>query len=157
MPAWYTVKPCAATERSHINFCVFDSTWEANEAFHLDRHPQVSAWVKNDHLGFEIFYIFQGTVRRFRPDYLIRLVSGVTLILEVKGKDTPQDRTKREFLDEWVAAVNEHGGFGRWISAVSFAPLDVVELLESAGWEHGAEGSRDVAKGVRQSHMRRGD
>jgi len=50
----------------------------------------------------------------YRPDFLIRLASGTALVLEVKGKDTPQDRAKRAALDEWIAAVNEHGGFGRW-------------------------------------------
>ena len=36
------------------------------------------------------------------------------LILEVKGRDSDQDRTKRRFLEEWVNAVNAHGGFGHW-------------------------------------------
>ena len=29
MRTWFTGKPCEYTERSHINFCVYDSTWEA--------------------------------------------------------------------------------------------------------------------------------
>ncbi len=28
------------------------------------------------------------------------------LILEVKGKDDQQNKTKREYLDEWIKAVN---------------------------------------------------
>jgi type III restriction enzyme len=60
MRTWYTGKPCEPTKRSHINFSVFDSTWEASEAFELDRNAYVDAWVKNDHLGFEILYIFKG-------------------------------------------------------------------------------------------------
>ena len=51
MGTWYTGKPCERTERSHINFCVYDSTWEASEAFELDHNRDVAAWVKNDHLG----------------------------------------------------------------------------------------------------------
>jgi type III restriction enzyme len=35
-------------------------------------------------------------------------------VLEVKGQDSAQNQTKRRFLDEWVAAVNQQGGFGRW-------------------------------------------
>lgn len=45
-------------------------------------------------------------------------------ILETKGQDTARDRTKREFLDEWVRAVNSHGGFGTWSWAVSHHPKD---------------------------------
>ncbi|MDQ3773691.1 MAG: DEAD/DEAH box helicase family protein [Pseudomonadota bacterium] len=80
MGTWYTGKPCESTKRSHINFCVYDSTWEASEAFELDRNPAVAAWVKNDHLGFEVFYIYKGVVRKYRPDFLIRLASGNTLV-----------------------------------------------------------------------------
>ena len=35
--------------RSHINFCVYDGTWEASEAFAHDHAPEVAAWAKNDH------------------------------------------------------------------------------------------------------------
>ncbi|MCY4037017.1 MAG: DEAD/DEAH box helicase family protein, partial [bacterium] len=57
MRTWFTSKPCAPAARSHVNFCVFDSTWEASDAFALDHAPEVTAWVKNDHLGFEVFYV----------------------------------------------------------------------------------------------------
>jgi len=129
MLPWYTTKPCVETARSHVSKCVCDSAWEASEAFQLDESPHALAWVKNDHLGFEIHYVFQGLVRRYRPDFLVRLTTGKTLVLEVKGKDTPQDRAKRASLEEWIAAVNEHGGFGRWSWAVSFSPSDVPGIL----------------------------
>lgn len=64
---------------------MLDSAWEASEAFALDHLPAVAAWVKNDHLGFEIVYVFDGVVRKYRPDFLIRLASGRMLVLEVKG------------------------------------------------------------------------
>ena len=132
MPTWYTGKPCEYTKRSHINFCVFDSTWEASEAFVLDRDPHVDAWVKNDHLGFQILYIHKGVVRKYWPDFIIRLKSGSYLVLETKGQDTHQDKTKREFLDQWVKAVNDQAGFGSWQSAVSKHPADVAGILEKS-------------------------
>jgi type III restriction enzyme len=130
MLPWYTGKPCEHTKRSHINMCVFDSTWEASEAFELDRNPNVLAWVKNDHIGFEVMYAHKGIIRKFRPDYLVRLTTGVTLVLEVKGQDDQEQQTKREFLGEWIRAVNEHGGFGKWAWDVSRHPKDVVAILE---------------------------
>lgn len=132
MRTWYTGKPCESTKKSHINFCVFDSTWEASEAFELDRNPNVEAWVKNDHLGFEVLYIFKGVVRKYRPDFIIRLKTGLYLLLETKGQETQRDKTKREFLKEWIRAVNEHGGFGKWTGAVSKDPADVGALIEEA-------------------------
>ena len=130
MQRWFTRRPNAAALRSHMNVCVFDSGWEANEAAALDDNPNVAAWVKNDHLGFEVIYVYQGVVRKYRPDFLIRLTVGKMLVLEVKGQDTQQDRTKRRFLDEWVAAVNEHGGFGAWAADVSLHPHDVAAILQ---------------------------
>jgi hypothetical protein len=41
-------------------------------------------------------------------------------------------KTKRAFLDEWVKAVNDHGGFGHWQWAVSSEPGDVVDILRGA-------------------------
>lgn len=129
MKTWYTGRPCESTKKSHINLCVFDSTWEASEAFELDRNENVASWVKNDHLGFEIHYVFNGIVKKYRPDYLIKLVNGENLVLEVKGEDSQENRTKREFLDEWVKAVNSHGGFGKWKWAVSKNPADLKKIL----------------------------
>ena len=34
----------------------------ASEAFELDRNDHVEAWVKNDHLGVEIVYVYRGAV-----------------------------------------------------------------------------------------------
>ena len=133
MGTWYTGKPCDYTARSHINFCVHDSGWEASEAFELDHNPAVEAWVKNDHLGFEVLYVFRGVVRKYRPDFLIRLKSGNMLVLEVKGRDSEQNQTKRSFLDEWVNAVNDHGGFGRWSWDVSKDPGDIKDILVRHG------------------------
>lgn len=132
MQTWYTGKPCERTKRSHVNFCVFDSTWEATEAFELDRNSNVKAWVKNDHLGFEIWYLYQGVVSKYRPDFIMRLKTGDFLIIETKGQDTQKDKTKRAFLDEWVRAVNEHGGFGKWKWEVSRDPSDVGGIIGQA-------------------------
>ena len=54
------------------------------------------------------------------------------LVLEAKGQDTQCDQTKREFLDEWVKAVNQHGGFGKWKYAGSLHPGDVKDIIQRA-------------------------
>lgn len=130
MRPWYTGRPCEHTQKSHINMCVFDSTWEATEAFELDRNPNVEAWVKNDHLGFEVLYVFEGLIKKYRPDFIIRLITGEYLVLETKGQETQKDKTKREFLKEWVKAVNQDGRFGKWRCAVSKNPADVAGIIE---------------------------
>ncbi len=129
MRTWHTTKPCQPTKRSHINYCVCDSTWEASDAHALDHAPEVEAWAKNDHLGFEISYIHQGVVRKYRPDFLVRLTSGSMLVLETKGRDTSRTQTQREFLAEWVQAVNTDGRFGRWAWDVSLRPGEIHAIL----------------------------
>ncbi len=145
MRTWHTGKPCEYTRRSHINFCVFDSTWEASEADKLDRHPGVDAWVKNDHLGFDVLYIHDGVVRKHWPDFIIRMKSGDFLVLEVKGQDKDRDKSKRRFLEEWIRAVNADGRFGRWHCAVSRKPSDIADILDRVDRAAPRERSREQA------------
>lgn len=132
MRTWYTGKPCARTRRSHVNVCVYDSTWEASDAFALDESDAVASWAKNDHLGFEVLYIYRGVVRKYRPDFLVRLASGDMLILETKGENTDQDKVKRSYLNQWVEAVNAHGGFGKWACAQTSSPGEILQVLAEA-------------------------
>ena len=132
MLPWYTGKPCVQADSSHINFCVADSTWEAKAAYDLDHSPVVKAWVKNDHLGFEVIYIFEGIIHKYRPDLLIRLANGTHLLLEIKGEDTPKDQTKQRYLAEWVDAVNTDGRFGQWQSATCRNPSSLREIVADA-------------------------
>ncbi len=100
MPIWYTGKPCEVTKKSHISHCVYDSAWEAAEAFQIEGNDNVQAWAKNDHLGFEITYLHEGVAHKYRPDFFIRFVNGISLILEVKGQDSPKEKSKRAALAE---------------------------------------------------------
>ncbi len=129
MATWFTGKPYGPARKSHINFCVYDSEFEATVARSLDSSPEVEAWVKNDHLGFEVSYVHRGVVRTYIPDFLIRLNSGRTLVLEVKGAPTERDDSKWAYLDHWVEAVNTHGGFGSWSRDVLLPDSDLVALL----------------------------
>lgn len=131
MRIWYTGKPCTYSSHSHINFCVLDSGWESSEAYTLDNDKRVAAWVKNDHLGFDVAYVYQGAVRKYRPDFLIKLNNGEYLVMETKGRETLQDKTKRQALAEWVDAVNQDGRFGKWHCAVSYHPKDVKGVFEA--------------------------
>jgi type III restriction enzyme len=126
---WWTSKPCEAFEKTHINFVVVDSKWEYLEAKTINESNVVKSFVKNDHLNFVIYYNYQGVVRRFFPDFICKLTNGEYLIIETKGQDNEQNKTKRAYLDEWCRAVNEHGGFGKWKWAVSFNPSDLQKII----------------------------
>lgn len=129
---WWTSKPNEAFDKSHINFVVVDSKWEYLEAKTINASNVVKSFVKNDHLNFVVYYNYQGVVRRFFPDFLIKLTTGENLIVETKGQDNEQNKTKRAYLDEWCRAINQHGGFGKWSWAVSFDPNDLDQILQNS-------------------------
>ncbi len=128
MRTWYTAKPCFPAIKSHISHMVGDSSWEGHAANVFETCEDVTAYAKNDHLGFQVHYMWQGSRRRYVPDFLVRLANGITLVLEIKGVDSDRDRAKRDALDEWVRAVGAEGGFGAWAWDVAFRPGDVADI-----------------------------
>lgn len=127
---WWTSRPCETFDKTHVNFIVVDSKWEYLEAKTINESSLVKSFVKNDHLNFAIFYNYQGVVRRYFPDFICRLTNGENLIIETKGQDSEQNRTKRASLDEWCKAVNQYGGFGKWMWCVSFDPNDLEKMIK---------------------------
>ena len=129
MRTWYTTKPNFVAAKSHISHLVGDSTWEGYAANIFESSAKITSYAKNDHLGFQIQYLWAGSRRRYVPDFLVRFADGKTLALEIKGKDSPQNKAKRDALAEWVAAVNEAGGFGKWAWDVAFNPHEIDDII----------------------------
>jgi len=136
MRTWYTTKHAPPTRKSQISHAVADGTWEqyTMDALESERMAGiVHSYAKNDHLGFQIQYLWNGSRRRFIPDYLVRFTNGKTLVLEIKGQDSEQNRAKRAAVDLWVKAVNAKGGFGTWCADVAFRPAQVWDKLAKWG------------------------
>jgi type III restriction enzyme len=121
-----TTKECwktgAQPPRSQISHVVKDSSWEVALAQALEGHPRVLAYAKNQALGFEIPYLDGGAMRRYLPDFLVRLDVGgaepIHLVLEMKGQRDESDKAKAQTArDMWVPGVNALGGYGRWAFA----------------------------------------
>jgi type III restriction enzyme len=115
---FWTAKPVKEVVKSHLNYVVADTRqWEQAAAYHLDGHPRVTAFVKNQGLGFAIPYLHDGQGHDYIPDFVVRLSNGVHLILETKGHD-PLEQVKAQAAQRWVDAVNADGSFGEWRYAV---------------------------------------
>jgi type III restriction enzyme len=122
--------------KSHVSHVVLDgvrgNTWEEEVAGLLEDHAGVAAYVKNDHLGFEIPYVHEGRTHRYLPDFLVRLTDedgepDRTLVVEVSGgrKDAALTKAKADTARlQWCPAVNHHGGWGRW---------GYIEITDMAG------------------------
>lgn len=61
-------------DRCHLNYVVYDQDWEAGLAERLEDMDEVSSYVKNHNLGFEVPYEFAGETLRYRPDYIVRVM-----------------------------------------------------------------------------------
>ena len=129
IPVWYTRKPCQWSKKSHINHSVFDSRWEQTADSVIDHASEVHSFFKNDHHGLSVHYTYNGVVRKYIPDFIIKLTNGEFLILEIKGQRSPEVQAKKKALDEWVQAVNEHGGFGTWHSGIAFKLTAVPRII----------------------------
>jgi type III restriction enzyme len=95
--------------------------------------PHVIAYVKNDHLDFELLYEWRGETHRYLPDYIVRLDAGehgtINLILEVKGFEDEQDRAKVAVAERWCKAVNNDGRFGTWAYYQTRNPGELKNLI----------------------------
>jgi type III restriction enzyme len=122
-----TTRPCepADPDRSHVNYVVVDSGWEATVAQDLENMNEVAAYVKNDGLYFYVPFTHQGRAARYQPDFLARLSDPGddltrTLIVEVSGgaKRHHSPGTVKEKAETtqtlWLPAVNRHGAYGLW-------------------------------------------
>jgi len=129
MKPWHTTKLSEYAVKNHINLAVYDFGWELATGQELERNPNVKSWVKNNHIGFSLKYSYDGRPHDYYPDFLIRLTNNITLILEIKGRDDEQNKTKRRSLKEWVEAVNLNGRFGTWAYDVAFHHTEVRDIL----------------------------
>lgn len=129
---WYTSKKTQPINKSQISHVVVDSGWEGSLAFELERSriKDLVSWVKNDHLGFEIFYFWQGQTHTYYPDYILKFKNDRHLILEVKGQTKEQDKAKWQAAKEWVEAVNINGNFGKWEFMVLDDLKNVFEIVK---------------------------
>jgi len=112
-----TIRPCQPTVKSHINQVVLDSDWEGRTAAILDACIAVEYYARNDQLGLRIPYAYLESEHTYEPDFLVRLTSGITLLVEVKGYRFGHDemvQAKHEAARKWLRAVNKWGELGTW-------------------------------------------
>lgn len=113
-----TNRPVVPAKRSHINLVVLHSNWEAKAANLMDsREDLVKFYARNDHLGLVIPYEYEGMDHSYTPDFIVELVNGMKLVLEIKGYEVhskQQTDSKHNATRKWVTAVNNLGDFGKW-------------------------------------------
>ncbi|MBN1423939.1 DEAD/DEAH box helicase family protein [Candidatus Fermentibacteria bacterium] len=125
-----TTRNVHSAQRSHVNAIVLDSQWEQCAAFYLERQANlVATYVRNERPFLLIPYEFEGVQHHYEPDYLVRLIDGNMVILEIKGEESEQDRAKHEAARRWISAINNWGRLSRWEFAVCRDPQRITEVL----------------------------
>jgi len=121
-------------DRCHINWCIYDSEWEAELCRVAEKHPKVKAYVKNHNLGFEVPYVWQGEQKTYLPDFIFLVDDGhgendlLHLVVEIKGFRQEDAKAKKEAMEVfWVPGVNRLKNYGRW----AFVELREVYKIES--------------------------
>lgn len=120
--------------RCHINWVVLDSDWEGEFCRVAEAHPRVRSYVKNHSLGLEVPYRYGSEMRRYRPDFIVRVDDGrgeedlLNLVVEIKGYRREDAKEKKSTIDTyWVPGVNHLGTHGRW----AFAEFREVYQIEA--------------------------
>lgn len=123
-----------AADKCHVDWVILDSDWEGEFCRVAEAHPRVQAYVKNHALGFEVPYLYGPEVRKYRPDFIVRVDDGrgpddlLNLVIEIKGYRGEDAKEKKATMDVyWVPAVNRLKTYGRW----AFAEFGDVFTIES--------------------------
>ncbi len=138
------------SRKSHINYVVLDSDWEAEFCRVAEAHPKVKAYVKNHGLGLEVPYRYGSEMRTYLPDFIVQVDDGqddpLNLIVEIKGYRREDAKEKKSTMENyWVPGMNNHKKYGRW----AFAEFtDVFEMQTDFGKKVKAEFERMIHKTV---------
>ena len=110
--------------RSHLNWVILDSDWEAEFCRVAEAHPKVLAYVKNHNLGLEVPYRYGSETRKYLPDFVVLVDDGsgiddpLHLVVEIKGYRREDAKEKKATMDTyWVPGVNNLTKYGRWAFA----------------------------------------
>jgi type III restriction enzyme len=138
---FWTAKPVYEIAKSHLNYVVADTkTWEQSAAYYIDTHRQVAAFVKNQGLGLGIPYLHDGQPHEYVPDFVVRLDTGVKVILETKGHD-PLEEVKSQAARRWIDAVNADARHGEWRYAIVHEMAAVPEAIDAVAKVAAASGT----------------
>ncbi|HYS90758.1 MAG TPA: DEAD/DEAH box helicase family protein [Bradyrhizobium sp.] len=123
-----------SSKSCHINWVILDSDWEGEFCRVAESHPKVRAYVKNHNLGLEVPYRYGSEMRKYIPDFIVRVDDGhgdedlLNLVVEIKGYRREDAVEKKSTMDTyWVPGVNHLGTYGRW----AFAEFTEVYQIEA--------------------------
>lgn len=144
-------------DRSHVNWVILDSDWEAEFCRVAESHPQVRAYVKNHGLNFEVPYRYGSVARRYLPDFIVLVDDGhgpddlLHLVVEIKGYRREDAKEKKSTMETyWVPGINNLKAYGRW----AFAEFTRIYEMEADFAAKVAASFDEIVKTASQSEAR---
>lgn len=117
----HTSKEVYPTHKSHVNYVVLDSDWEAICAKTLEELEEVDAYVKNQFLGFAIPYVKDGKDKQYFTDFIARVRKKdgnmANLMIEITGMNKDKVEKRWYVKNRWLHAVNavkEKYNYDQW-------------------------------------------
>ena len=106
------------TEKCSHTAAAFHTQLETGVATELERLSYVKAWMRNHpRIGWTIPYYHDDRWNLYQPDFVARLeAQGTTIncIIEAKGQNDDESRTKADYAQLWVRAINAKREYGKW-------------------------------------------
>jgi hypothetical protein len=106
--------------RCIVSVAMLTEGWDANTVTHI----------VGLRLGLRIPYRKQGVPAHYYPDFIAVLATGLTLLIEIKGRYADDADLKARAAQRWVAAVNRCGEHGSWRYLVITEPPKLMLELD---------------------------
>jgi type III restriction enzyme len=138
-----TRRPVVPVVKSHLNASMWQGTWEESAIAALEKSPLVTCFLPSPaRVGLRIPYEYADAPHHYEPDFIVKLKDGAFLLLEIKGGKGEIHApdlvlAKNAAAKKWVAAVNNHKGYGRWLFSICRDLASLPGILEAA--LHGKE------------------
>ena len=101
-------QPYVLAQKSVFNRIVGNKGFELDFAAFLDRCDDVASFAKNFlAVGFKLDYVkADGSISEYIPDFIVKMTSGATVIVETKGMEELELPQKMARLRQWCDDVN---------------------------------------------------
>jgi type III restriction enzyme len=147
-----TSRPTVPLSKSHFNRAPILSSYERIAIEEFEDSDLVDYYTPNHrNIGFTIGYTFKGEIKRYEPDFVLRLNNGVNVVLEVKGIGGRHHQpdalpAKNAAAHKWCQAVANMGTLGQWVFDIcdGDSPSQMLVSLRALLAKHGGVGQEQL-------------
>jgi hypothetical protein len=147
-----TARPTVPLSKSHFNRAPILSSYERIAIEEFEDSDLVDYYTPNHrNIGFTIGYTFKGEIKRYEPDFVLRLNNGVNVVLEVKGIGGRHHQpdalpAKNAAAQKWCQAVTNMATLGQWVFDIcdGDSPSQMLVSLRALLAKHGGVGQEQL-------------